>query len=401
MPNAPRAPSRALAHAQSSPPARAPWAVDPAASRGRLHPEPGGDPRSPWQRDRDRIIHTGAFRRLQYKTQVFVFHEGDYFRTRLTHSIEVAQIARAIARRLGLDEDLAEALALAHDLGHPPFGHAGEEALDSQMRPYGGFDHNAQSLKVVTQLETRYAAFDGLNLSWETLEGLAKHNGPIRRPSPYIADYDRLHPLELTSHASAEAQVAALADDIAYNNHDLDDGVRARVFTLEEAATLPLIGEAYEEARAAHPNIGRDRLVTETVRRVINHMVQDVVEEAGRRIATLAPRSADDIRAAPAPVVGFSAPMQAMNQAVREFLFVRMYRHWRVNRAMQKSRRVAQLLFQLLHGGPQMLPDDWRARAGEPGSTECARLVCDYIAGMTDRYALEEHRRLTDPNSPG
>jgi dGTPase len=397
MSNAPRA----LAHAPFSPPARAPWAVDPTASRGRLHPEPGGDPRSPWQRDRDRIIHTGAFRRLQYKTQVFVFHEGDYFRTRLTHSIEVAQIARAIARRLGLDEDLAEALALAHDLGHPPFGHAGEEALDSQMRPYGGFDHNAQSLKVVTQLEARYAAFDGLNLTWETLEGLAKHNGPIRRPSHYIAEYDQLHPLELTSHASAEAQVAALADDIAYNNHDLDDGVRARVFTLEEAAGLPLIGEAYEEARAAHANISRDRLVTETVRRVINRMVQDVVEETTRRIAALAPRNADDIRAAAAPVVGFSEPMQLMNQAVREFLFGRMYRHWRVNRAMQKSKRVAQLLFQLLHGGPQMLPDDWRVRAGEPGSPECARVVCDYIAGMTDRYALEEHRRLTDPNIPG
>src|SRR4051794_36021271 len=320
--------------------ARAPWAVLPDSSRGRLHQEPGGDPRSPFQRDRDRIIHTGAFRRLQYKTQVFVFHEGDYFRTRLTHSIEVAQIARAIARLLGLDEDLAEALALAHDLGHPPFGHAGEEALDSQMRPYGGFDHNAQSLKVVTHLEARYAAFDGLNLSWETLEGLAKHNGPIRRPSPYIAEYDRLHPLELTSHASAEAQVAALADDIAYNNHDLDDGVRARLFTLEEAAALPLIGEAYEQARAAHPDIGRERLVTETVRRVINRMVQDVVEEAERRIATLAPRSADDIRAAPAPVVAFSAPMQALNQDVREFLFHRMYRHWRVNRAMQKSKRV-------------------------------------------------------------
>ncbi|MCO6420019.1 deoxyguanosinetriphosphate triphosphohydrolase [Siccirubricoccus sp. KC 17139] len=380
---------------------RAPWAVRPDASRGRLHPEPGGDARSPFQRDRDRIIHTGAFRRLQYKTQVFVFHEGDYFRTRLTHSIEVAQIARALARRLRLDEDLAEALALAHDLGHPPFGHAGEEALDSQMRPYGGFDHNAQSLKVVTALEARYAAFDGLNLSWETLEGLAKHNGPVRRPSAYLAEYDRLHPLELTSHASAEAQVAALADDIAYNNHDLDDGVRARLFTLEEAAALPLIGEAYEAARAAHAGMARDRLVTETVRRVINAMVEDVVAETERRIAALAPKSADDIRAAAAPVVAFSAPMQAMNQDVREFLFQRMYRHWRVNRAMQKSKRVSQLLFQLLHGEPRMLPPDWQARAGEPGSAECARLVCDYIAGMTDRFALEEHRRLTDPNIPG
>ena len=382
-------------------PDRAPWAVRPESSRGRLHPEPGGDARSPFQRDRDRIIHTGAFRRLQYKTQVFVFHEGDYFRTRLTHSIEVAQIARAIARRLRLDEDLAEALSLAHDLGHPPFGHAGEDALDSQMRPYGGFDHNAQSLKVVTSLEARYAAFDGLNLSWETLEGLAKHNGPVRRPAAYLVEYDRLHPLDLTTHASAEAQVAAIADDIAYNNHDLDDGVRARLFTLEEAAALPLIGEAYQEVRATHPGIVRERMVTETVRRVINRMVQDVVDEAGRRLAALAPRSADAIRAHDAPVVAFSAPMQDANQHIRDFLFHRMYRHWRVNRAMQKSKRASQLLFQLLHGGPQMLPQEWRDRAGEPGSAQAARVVCDYIAGMTDRYALEEHRRLTDPSIPG
>src|SRR3712207_140117 len=256
---------------------KAPWAVRPEASRGRLHPEPGGDSRSPFQRDRDRIIHASAFRRLQYKTQVFVFHEGDHFRTRLTHSIEVAQIARSIARRLRLDEDLAEALALAHDLGHPPFGHAGEEALDAMMRPYGGFDHNAQSLKAVTRLESRYAGFDGLNLTWEALEGLAKHNGPLRRPPDYIAEYDRLHPRELTTHASAEAQAAALADDIAYNNHDLDDGVRAGLFTLEEAAALPLVGDAYEEARGHHPGIAPERLVAETVRRVINAMVQDVV----------------------------------------------------------------------------------------------------------------------------
>ena len=381
--------------------ARAPWAVRPDSSRGRLHAEPGGDARSPYQRDRDRIIHTGAFRRLQYKTQVFVFHEGDYFRTRLTHSIEVSQIARAIARRLRLDEDLAEAVALAHDLGHPPFGHAGEDALDSQMRPYGGFDHNAQSLKVVTTLEARYAAFDGLNLTWETLEGLAKHNGPVRRPATSLAEYDRLHPLDLGTHASAEAQVAALADDIAYNNHDLDDGIRARLFTLEDAAALPLIGDAYQEVRATHPNIARDRMITETVRRVINAMVQDVVDEAGRRIAALAPRSADDIRAAAEPVVAFSAPMQEANLLIRDFLFHRMYRHWRVNRAMQKSKRASQMIFQLLHGGPQMLPQEWRDRAGEPGSVQAARVVCDYIAGMTDRYALEEYRRLTDPSIPG
>jgi dGTPase len=382
-------------------PSLAPWAVHAATSRGRRHAEPGGDARSPYQRDRDRIIHTGAFRRLQYKTQVFVFHEGDYFRTRLTHSIEVAQIARAIARRLRLDEDLAEALALAHDLGHPPFGHAGEEALDSQMRPYGGFDHNAQSLKVVTKLESRYAAFDGLNLTWETLEGLAKHNGPVRRPTGWLVEYDKRHPLDLDTHASAEAQVAAIADDIAYNNHDLDDGIRARVFTLEEAVELPLIGEAWAEARAAHPAMPRDRAITETVRRVINRMIQDVVDEAGRRIAALVPRSAQDIRAAGQPVIAFSTDMQLANQAIREFLFTRMYRHWRVNRAMQKSKRVSQMLFQLLHGGPQMLPPEWQARAGEAGSTQCAQLVCDYIAGMTDRFALEEYKRLTDPNIPG
>ncbi|MBD0271837.1 MAG: deoxyguanosinetriphosphate triphosphohydrolase, partial [Acetobacteraceae bacterium] len=321
---------------------RAPWAVRPETSRGRLHPEPA-DARSPFGRDRDRIIHSRAFRQLQYKTQVFVFHEGDSFRTRLTHTIEVAQIARSLARRLALDEDLAEALALAHDLGHPPFGHAGEEALDSQMRPYGGFDHNAQSLKAVTSLEQRYAAFDGLNLSWETLEGIAKHNGPLRRPAPAILAYNALHDLELTSHASAEAQVAAIADDIAYNNHDLDDGIRAGLFTLEEAAALPLVTEAHAEVRAAYPDLESRRAAPETVRRVINAMIEDVVAETGRRIRALAPGSADDVRAAPDPVVAFSRPMVEANLAVRDFLFHRMYRHWRVNRAAQKSKRVSQL----------------------------------------------------------
>src|SRR5215218_9337149 len=258
---APRGAASAAA-APREPGYRAPWAVRPETSRGRLHAEPA-DARSPFGRDRDRIIHSRAFRRLQYKTQVFVFHEGDSFRTRLTHTIEVAQIARSLARRLSLDEDLAEALALAHDLGHPPFGHAGEEALDSQMRPYGGFDHNAQSLKAVTLLEQRYAAFDGLNLTWETLEGLAKHNGPVRRPAGYIAEYDAQHSLDLTTHASAEAQAAALADDIAYNNHDLDDGIRAGLFSLEEAAALPLVAEAHAEARKAHGDLELERLAAE------------------------------------------------------------------------------------------------------------------------------------------
>jgi dGTPase len=379
----------------------APWAVRADRSRGRLHPEPAGGSRSPYQRDRDRIIHATAFRRLQYKTQVFVYHEGDHFRTRLTHSLEVAQIARSVARELALDEDLAEALALAHDLGHPPFGHGGEDALDAMMKPYGGFDHNAQSLKAVTLLEVRYAGFDGLNLTWEALEGLAKHNGPVRRPAGYIAEYDRRHPLDLGTHASAEAQVAAIADDIAYNNHDLDDGIRAGMFTLEEAAALPLVGEAYELAKRDNPNLPRDRAVGETVRRVINTMVNDVVAEARARIARLAPAGVDDIRAANRPVVGFSESMLDANNQLRAFLFQRMYRHWRVNRTTQKCKRALQVMFQLLHGEPRQLPPWWQLRAGGAGSPEAAAAVCDYLAGMTDRYALEEHKRMTDPSVPG
>ncbi|MDB5412681.1 MAG: deoxyguanosinetriphosphate triphosphohydrolase [Rubritepida sp.] len=377
----------------------APWAV--TTSRGRLHAEPEDNTRSPWQRDRDRIIHSRAFRRLQYKTQVFVFHEGDHFRTRLTHSIEVAQIARSLARRLDLDEDLAEALALAHDLGHPPFGHAGEEALNAAMRPYGGFDHNAQSLKHVTLLERRYAGFDGLNLSWETLEGLAKHNGPVRRPPAYLRQYNALHDLELDSHASAEAQVASIADDIAYNNHDLEDGIRAGLITLEEVATLAMPGAALAQARAAHPDMPEGRAAPEMVRRVIAAMINDVVAETSRRIGILAPASAQDIRSAPSLVAGFSVAMAHANAEVRAFLMERMYRHFRVNRATQKSKRALQVLFQLLHGGPQMLPGEWRYRAGEAGTPAAAEVVCDYIAGMTDRFALEEHRRMTDPHVGG
>ena len=383
------------------PRALAPYAVQAEASRGRLHAETPDNIRSPFQRDRDRIVHSRAFRRLQYKTQVFIFHEGDHYRTRLTHSIEVAQIARSIARRLRLDEDLAEALALAHDLGHPPFGHAGEEALNSAMRTHGGFDHNAQSLKHVTLLERRYAAFDGLNLSWETLEGLAKHNGPVRQPMHYIAEYDFRHSLDLASHASAEAQVAAIADDVAYNNHDLEDGLRARLFSMEEVGSLPLPGAALDEVKLEHPGMAGERLAPEMVRRVIGRMIQDVVQESTRRIEALAPADADAVRAAGRPVVAFSESMTAANKAVRDFLFERMYRHWRVNRTVGKSRRVVQMLFQLLHGGPQMLPDEWRARAGDAGTPRAARVVCDYIAGMTDRFALEEYKRLTDPSVPG
>ncbi len=288
--------------------------------RGRLHPEPESATRSPFQRDRDRIIHSSAFRKLQYKTQVFVNHEGDFFRTRLTHSIEVAQIARSVARELALDEDLAEALALAHDLGHPPFGHAGEEALALAMKPFGGFDHNAQSLRVVTLLESRYAGFDGLNLTWETLEGLAKHNGPLRKPPAYVADYAARHELALTTQPSAEAQVAALADDIAYHAHDLDDGWRAQLFAPADLSHLPVVGPAVAEAARASLDVPPPRLRHETIRRVIHAMITDLVEETRRRLAALAPRDADAVRAAKAPVVAFAAPMAEANRVIKEFL---------------------------------------------------------------------------------
>ncbi len=381
---------------------RATYAVRAETSRGRLHPEPEASTRSPWQRDRDRIIHSSAFRKLQYKTQVFVNHEGDFYRTRLTHSIEVAQIARSAARELGLDEDLTEALALAHDLGHPPFGHAGEEALAAASKGYGGFDHNAQSLRVVTLLEARYAAFDGLNLTWETLEGLAKHNGPVRKPPAYVAEYDERHRLDLATHASAEAQVAALADDIAYHSHDLDDGLRARMFSFDDIAHLPVVGEALTRARFASLDVPPPRLRHETIRRVINVLVTDVVDETRRRIAALDPVDADAIRRARRPVVAFAPAMAEANGVIKEFLYARMYRHWRQNRMHFKARRVTAELFALLHENPGLLPDDWRARAGEaPGTTRAATIVTDYIAGMTDRFAMEEHQRLTDLSISG
>ncbi len=374
----------------------APYAVQPATSRGRLHPEPEAPTRSPYQRDRDRIIHSSAFRKQQYKTQVFVNHEGDFYRTRLTHSIEVAQIARSVARELRLDEDLTEALALAHDLGHPPFGHAGEEALNLAMKPFGGFDHNAQSLRVVTLLESRYAGWDGLNLTWETLEGLAKHNGPLRNPPAYIAEYNDRHRLELNTHASAEAQVAAIADDVAYHSHDMDDGMRARLFTPEDIGHLPVVREALAEARISSLDVPPPRLRHETIRRVINAMITDLIEETRRRLAKLDPKDADAVRRAKQRVVAFAPAMAEAHSIIKDFLFARMYRHWRVNRMTTKARRLTEELFRLLHADPSLLPDDWRARAGEGGTQRAATIVGDYVAGMTDRYAMDEHRRLTD-----
>ena len=376
----------------------APYACIPDRSRGRLVDEPSSGGRSPFQRDRDRIIHAAAFRRLSSKTQVFVYHEGDSYRTRLSHSLEVSQIARSIARELHLNEDLAEALALAHDLGHPPFGHAGEDVLKRCMAPFGGFDHNAQSLKVVTKLERHYAEFDGLNLTWETLEGLVKHNGPLTGPVPaYIAAFDAAFPLELTDHSSLEAQVAAVADDIAYNNHDIADGLRAGLFPIDAVRDLPVVGPKLAEVDARHPGLDPARRIHETVRRMINAMVSDVVAYAREHLAEHQIRDIADVRKAAHPLVSFSPEMHATDRALKAFLFPNMYRHYKVMRATTKARRVVEDLFSLLLSEPRLLPADWRDRCKGPGAPETALEVCDYVAGMTDRFALDEHARLFDP----
>ena len=383
-----------------------PYACRSENSRGRLFPEPESKTRGAFQRDRDRIIHSAAFRRLEYKTQVFVNHEGDFFRTRLTHSLEVSQIARSVCRCLGLNEDLGETLALAHDLGHPPFGHAGEDALKEMMAPFGGFDHNAQSLRVVTKLEARYADFDGLNLTWETLEGVVKHNGPllvdgvVHEDLPRgITDYIAAHDLELATFANAEAQIAAIADDIAYNNHDIDDGLRAGLFTIDDLKDVPLVGPVFHEVRSSYPDLDVSRTIHEAVRRLIGAMVGDLLRVTQARIDDAKPASAADIRHLPHAVAQFSDEMRANDRALKSFLFENMYRHYKLNRMTSKARRVVKDLFQLLLQEPECLPTEWRDLAGKPGYRETAELVCDYIAAMTDRLALDEHRRLFDLQS--
>ncbi|WP_456388887.1 deoxyguanosinetriphosphate triphosphohydrolase [Profundibacter sp.] len=372
------------------------YASDPELTQGRLYPEVESEFRSCFQRDRDRIIHASAFRRLKHKTQVFVEHEGDYFRTRLTHSIEVAQVARTIAGALGLNGELTEAVALAHDLGHTPFGHTGEDALADCMAPYGGFDHNAQAIRIVTSLERHYAEWDGLNLTWETLEALAKHNGPVTGALPYaLAEYNAQHDLELETYASGEAQAAALSDDIAYNNHDLQDGLRAELFADEDIAKLPIIGDCYREVDALYPDLGSYRRRHEALRRVFGVMVSDVINESRRLIAELDPQRVEDIRAADAPVVQFSPAMWTDLQEIRTFLFARMYRAPSVVVMREKVTGVVQDLFPLFLASPDQLPRHWKndvARAKD--QTALARVVADYIAGMTDRFALQEHERL-------
>jgi dGTPase len=387
--------------------ARASYASHPGGSRGRLYQEPASPTRNAFRRDCDRVIHATAFRRLAYKTQVFVFHEGDHFRTRLTHTLEVAQIARSLARALALDEDLAEGLALAHDLGHPPFGHAGERALDRCLGGCGGFDHNAQTLRVVTALERRYPAFDGLNLSWETLEGLVKHNGPLtlhdgspvgryrERGLPHtIRLYGASQDLELWSFASGEAQIAAIADDIAYDAHDIDDGLRAGLFGLDDLAALPFVRDILRDIRAEHRSLDSSRLVHELIRRIITQMIEDVIAETGDRLRALAPGSADDVRHAQQPVGAFSPAMAEADRAIKGFLYPRMYRHVRIMRIMGDAEQVVCALFERYAEKPEDMPAEWAQIAESNDQGARLRRIADFIAGMTDRYALNEHARL-------
>ena len=374
-------------------------ACRPERSRGRLYPEPESAHRSCFQRDRDRIIHSSAFRRLKHKTQVFVEHEGDYYRTRLTHSIEVAQVARTIAKALGLDEELTEAVALAHDLGHTPFGHTGEDALAACMAPHGGFDHNAQAIRIVTALERHYAAFDGLNLTWETLEGIAKHNGPVTGELPWaLADYDAVHDLELRTHSSGEAQVAALSDDIAYTNHDLHDGIRAGLIDERAAAELPILAPAYAAVDRDWPDLERKRRRHEALRLVFGALVTDVIETTRANLAALGARDADAVRHAGRPVAAFSEGMWRDLREVRRFLFAEMYRAPTVMEMRERTAGIVADLFPLYMRRPELMPENWReAVAGAGDETALARLVSDYVSGMTDRYAIREWERLVAP----
>lgn len=372
------------------------FASRPEIIRGRLFAEDESNFRSCFQRDRDRIIHSSAFRRLKHKTQVFVEHEGDYFRTRLTHSIEVAQVARTISGALGLNEELVEAVSLAHDLGHTPFGHTGEDALDAQMIEYGGFDHNAQAVRIVTSLEQHYADFDGLNLTWECLEGIAKHNGPVLKPYPLaLLEYNLQHDLELHTYASGEAQVAALADDIAYNNHDLHDGLRAGLFTDAQAAELPIVGPAFTAVDQKYKNLDAHRRRHEALRRVFGVMVEDVMATSYVILAQSGAKSAQDIRNLDYSVVQFSPSLWSELKEIRTFLFENMYRAPKVMQQREHAAQVVRDLFEIFMTSPEAMPGNWgRAVASNAPDLHKARVVADYIAGMTDRFAQQEHDRL-------
>lgn len=382
---------------------RAIYATRHEESRGRYFEEPQSASRTPFQRDRDRIVHSTAFRRLKQKTQVFVAHEGDHYRTRLTHSLEVAQIARSVARTLGLDEDLAEALALAHDLGHPPFGHAGEDQLDECMDEFDGFDHNAQTLRLVTKLEVRYPNFDGLNLTWEMLEGLVKHNGPVMDADTKFEDlpaafrqFPQLLDLEPHQFAGPEAQVAALADDIAYNNHDIDDGIASGLFRVDDLMDLPIVGDVFRAVMFEYPHLNERMVTYEAVRRLIGIWINDLTTETQRRIELYKPQSAVEVRAMSVPLVAFSDELEIRQRALRSFLYERMYKHYKVNRMRSQAKRILKELFQVFMNEPDTLPPPWRNDALQAPDMERGRIVCDYIAGMTDGFAMEEHRKLFD-----
>lgn len=374
---------------------RAPYASSLIPTHGRFHPEQECSMRTPYARDRDRIIHSAAFRRLEYKTQVFINHEGDHYRTRLTHSLEVGQLARAMCRSLHLDEDVGEAVALAHDLGHPPFGHAGEDGLKHMMQCYDGFDHNAQAIHILTHLEQRYASFDGLNLTWEVLEGVAKHNGPLHSPYPAVmTHYDKQHSLELSTYASLEAQIAALADDIAYHNHDIEDGVRAGFFSLDDLRFIPMFAQVLDEVDSTYGAVEVQRRVHEVTRRMMFVMVRDVIDAVQQAVARDNPQTAYDIRHADHATARFSAPMQETQRTLKKFLMEHMYMHYRVNRMSSKAKRIVGELFTAFHKEPQCLPTEWRRKAEPCDDVARARVVCDFIAGMTDRFALQEHHKL-------
>lgn len=387
--------------------ALAPYSADAWNSRGRLYTESTSPTRSEFQRDRDRIIHSTAFRRLKHKTQVFVAHEGDHYRTRLTHTIEVAQIARALARALKADEDLAEGVALVHDFGHTPFGHTGEDALDELLAAHGGFDHNAQSLAIVTRLEARYAEFDGLNLTWETLEGLVKHNGPLTdkagnslddKPVPEpIRHYNELHDLWLWSHASLEAQAAAIADDIAYNTHDIDDGLRSGLITVEMLEDLPLMSGFIREVRDRYPDLEEVRLVHEITRRQITAMVEDVIGTAQDNLAAIRPQSADDVRLAGRPIITFGVEMAGWEKEIKSFLYTNLYRHPDVMKVRESAAKMVEDLFHAYMADPTLIEESrWRDLLADLPERKLARYVRDYIAGMTDTYAMSAHKRLFD-----
>ncbi|QLC20707.1 deoxyguanosinetriphosphate triphosphohydrolase [Parasphingopyxis sp. CP4] len=375
------------------------YASHPAISRGRQHDERRDETRGPrdiFQRDRDRIIHSVAFRRLRGKTQVFVAPDGDHFRVRLTHSMEVAQIGRTIARVLGLNEDLTEAICLAHDIGHPPFGHAGEDALKAALADNGGFDHNAQTLRMLTQLERRYPRFAGLNLSWETLEGLAKHNGPVSDPPWALAKIDAEYPLELQTFASLEAQVAALADDIAYDNHDIDDGLRAGLFDRDQLLATPGLAELWEGGVRRFPNAGPELLASELIREQIGMMVNDLISETKRRIQESGIASSDDARGAGRPLVGFSPAMAEHERGLKRFLYAHMYEHPKQEEVATAVRGVVAGLFAAYHGDPALIPDNWRASLPENEPAR-SRHIADFIAGMTDSFAIRAYRAQIGP----